>query len=175
MSGQISSGPNLAQAGALVLGDVGEYAYVATLDTPQNKAFVSAWNAKYPGRLVSGDAAQGYVAGEVLVSALQKVNGNLSATPTFLQALYNTNLETVKGPIKLDQDHDIVQNLYLWKIIKQGSGASQQLVDTYSNVSKTWGWADPAQIARFKLGSHKGPWGSMTKDKLLAAIGGPSS
>ena len=175
MSGQITAGSNLAQAGTADVGDVGEYAYVSSLDTPENKAFVSAWNAKYPGRLISGDAAQGHVAAEVLVASLKKVNGKIEDTQAFLQALYNTNLATVKGPVKLDQDHDIVQNMYFWKVIKQGNGVGQQLIDTDTGVTKTWGWTDPAQLANFKLGSHKGQWVGMTKAKLAAEIAGKSS
>ena len=172
--GQATEGQNLKQEGTKAVGFVGEYAYTGGINNPENKAFVKAWQAKYPGRPVSGDAAQGYSGAQVLVSALKKVNGQGNLSQQLLNALYSTNLVTAKGSQKLDSTHDIVQNDYFFKIVKQGNGITDQIVTVYPNVSRNWDRTE-AQLASFKLGSHKGQWVGMTKAKLGNVVGTPQT
>ena len=168
MFGQASSGPNLQQEQDKALGIIGEYAYSTAAKNPQNAAFMKAWAAKYPGRYISDDAGMGYASGEVLKAAIESIKGKIT-TQSLLNALYATHLDTVKGPISLDKNHDVVQNIYFYKIVKQGSGVGQQLLHTYTGVSRAWD-RSAKELTNLPFGQMKGKWVGMTKAKLDAII-----
>ncbi len=158
-------GPNLAQLKQKAVGIVGVDQWTSALDTPMNKAFIQAFQAKYPGRPISGDVGLGYAGGQALGAALQKVGGNLAGPRNFLNALYATDIETVRGPIKLDADHDIVPTTYVFQIADRNGTVDHTLLDKYPNASRTWGRTQ-AEIDHLDLGSMKGKWVGMTKDQL---------
>ena len=164
-----TSGQALAQLQSKVAGVVGEDVYSLAIDTPQNQALLKAWKAKYPNRQLSDDGAKGYTAAEVLAAAITSVNGDLADEQRFLQALYNTNVQTPRGPITLDQDHDIIGNAYVWQIVKTGQGYSQKLLKTYENLSRGWD-RTPQELAKFPYGKLKGKWVGLTKPQLEALI-----
>jgi len=161
----ISAGPNLTQLKDKAVGLVAVNVWTEALDTAQNQQFMKAFQAKYPGRLLSKDVAMGYAGAQIFEEAVKKVSGDTSNVDQFMQALYGLNIDTAKGPIRLDSNHDIVQNYYVYQTIKQGAGYQQKLLDTYKDVGQTWQF--PAdQIGRLKAGSRKGQWVGTTKDKL---------
>jgi branched-chain amino acid transport system substrate-binding protein len=147
------------------LGIVASKAYVETLDNPKNKAFVKAYQQKFPGKMVSVDVALTYSAFEIFEAALKKVNGAIEQKQAFLDALQATNLETARGQIKLDKYHDIVQNIYMYKIVKQGASYGTEIVDTNKEVSQ-FATFTPEQMAKLQVGTMKGKWVGMTKAKL---------
>jgi len=159
------NGSNLAQAKDKVVGFTGNYAYNEALSTPLNQALLKAWNAKYPNRPVSTDTGMGWSAGQILEAAIKQVNGNVEDKQAFLNALYNLKLDTAKGPVSLDKQHDVIQNIYFWQMVKKGSDVVPQVVDTYQNVSRAWDRSD-AQLANFKFGTYKGKWVGMTQAQL---------
>ncbi|MBV9121475.1 MAG: ABC transporter substrate-binding protein, partial [Chloroflexi bacterium] len=109
-------GPNLAQLKDQALGLVGSYPYSEAYQAPENATMLAAFHKTFPDRVVSGDFAQGYSAAQVVAADIQKINGRVEQTQDFLNALYATDVQTAKGEIKLDQDHDIVENAYIWLI-----------------------------------------------------------
>jgi len=165
--GAITDGPNLAQLKDKGVGVTGVFVYSTAIDNAQNKQFLQLFHQKYPNQLVTKDAVQGYSGAEIIAAALDKVNGNVSksAVGKFMDALYATNAQTPKGQVRLDKNHDLVQNIYVYQVVKQGSGFGQKLLHTYDNVSSTWD-ITPQQLAKFKIGQMKGQWVGMTKAKL---------
>ncbi len=163
--GQLTGGPVLAQLKDKLDGVVVSGIYYEGSDSPQNKAFIQAWKVKYTGRPVSLDAAQGWAGAQILEAALNKVNGNIEDKQAFLNALYATNIETPKGPIKLDADHDVIENMYIYQIVKNGNDLGQKLLQTYPAVAR--GYA--RQAGEPAAGTLKDKWVGMTKDKLLTA------
>jgi branched-chain amino acid transport system substrate-binding protein len=169
-----TSGQALTQLQDKAVGVVGEDVYSLAIDSPENQALVKAWNAKYANRQLSDDGAKGYSAAEVLVAAIKNVNGNLTDKQKFLQALYDTNVQTPRGPIKLDQDHDVIANAYVWQVEKSGQGYSQKLLKTYDSLSRGWDrTAD--ELAKFPYGKLKDKWVGMTKPQLEALTAGGSA
>lgn len=163
--GGLISGTNFAQAKAKVVGVTGDYAYSPALDTPANQALLKAWNAKYPNRPVSTDTGVGWSAGQILEAAVKQVNGNVEDKQAFMNALYNLKANTAKGPVSLDKQHDVVQDIYFWQAQKSGNDVALKVVDTYKDISRTWDRTQ-AQIEAFKFGSYKGKWVGMTKSQL---------
>ena len=166
-----TKGPNLAQLKQKALGIVGVDQWTSGIDSSMNKAFIKAFQQKYPGRFISGDVGLGYAGGQILAAALQKVNGAAEDKQKLLEALYATNLETVRGPVKLDADHDIVPTTYVFQIAEQDGAIDHKLLDTYPNASRTWD-RPQQEIDRLDLGGMKGKWVGMTKDQLEKLIKG---
>ncbi|HLQ34703.1 MAG TPA: ABC transporter substrate-binding protein [Chloroflexota bacterium] len=162
--GQIS-GTNFAQSKDKVVGITGNYAYSPALETPGNQALLKAWNGKYPNRPVSTDTGVGWSAAQILEAAVKQANGNVEDKQAFMNVLYNLKIETAKGPLSLDKEHDVVQNIYFWQAVKKGSDVGLQIVDTYKDVARTWDRTQD-QIAKFQFGTYKGKWVGMTKEQL---------
>jgi len=163
--GGATKGPNLAQLKQKALGIVGVDQWTSAIDTSMNKAFIKAFQDKYPGRAISGDVALGYAGGQVLGAALQKAGGSADDKQKVLDALYATNLETVRGPVKLDSEHDIVPTTYVFQIAEQGGAFEHKLLESYPNSSRTWDRTQ-SEIDHLDLGGMKGKWVGMTKDQL---------
>jgi branched-chain amino acid transport system substrate-binding protein len=152
-----------------VLGVVSNAVYSSAYDSPENKAFLDAWKKKYPDRLPQFDMGNGYSGAQVIEAALKKVNGKIEDKQAFLQALYQTDLKAAKGPIKLDENHDVIQNIYVYEIVKNGSSYDQHLLQTYENVSMTWD-RTMDEVKSFPWGETKGKLLNINKDQLAQAL-----
>ena len=113
------------------------------------------------------------MAGQILESALNAVNGNVEDKQRFMSALYATNIETPKGPVKLDKYHDIVQNVYIYRIVDDGGTPKEKLLKTYQGVGQFWDRTQ-AELAQFPFGKLKGKWTTMTMTQLQK-IGGATA
>jgi branched-chain amino acid transport system substrate-binding protein len=172
--GSIVAGPNLAELKDKALGITANSAFSEAYDDPGTQNFMKAWRAKYPGRLVSADAASGYAGAQVLEAALKKVAGKIEDQPAFLQALYGTDVDTARGPLKLDKQHDVVQDIKIYGIEKQGDSYGQKMIEAYKGISAFWDRTEE-QLTKFPYGQMKGKWVGMTKDKLGDVITLPKS
>lgn len=160
----LTGGSNVAQLKDKLLGVTATGMWSEAVDTPLNKTLLQAFKAKYPDRAISYDVAQGYSGAQILEAALKKVNGNVDDKQALLNAFYNINMETTKGPVKLDADHDVVQNIYVYQMVKNGNAMGQKLLQTYSAVARGFE-RQPGEPAP---GTLKDKWVGMTKDKLLS-------
>lgn len=159
----VLAGPNAAQLQSKIAGVAAVFVYSEAIDSPLNQSFVKSFRDKYPGRPLSNDVALGYTGAQMLVSALKKVNGDLAQRQPFLDALAATDVETARGPLKLDKFHDVVQNMYVYQY--DSSGVGQKILDTYKDVSQFWTFT-PEQAQQFPYGKLKGKWVGMTKAQL---------
>jgi len=167
-----TAGPPLDQLKDKAVGLLGTNIYSLALDTPQNQTFLKAFAAKFPGRSVSSTVANGYASAQVLEAALKNVNGNIEDKQAFMDALYSVNIETAKGPLKLDSNHDIVQNVYAFTVVKDASGGyGQKLLDTMKDVTAEYTWT-PQQMDKLQIGKDAIKWTTMDKAKLDALLKG---
>jgi len=161
-----TAGPPLDQLKDKAVGLLGTNVYSLAFDSPQNQAFLKAFAAKFPGRSVSSTVANGYASAQVLEAALKKVNGNVEDKQAFMDALYSTNIDTAKGPIKLDSKHDLVENVYAFQVVKDSSGGfGQKLLGTQQGISANFNWT-PQQIDKLQIGKDAIKWTTMDKAKL---------
>jgi branched-chain amino acid transport system substrate-binding protein len=163
--GAVTSGPNINQLKDKAVGMVASATYTTGIDSPENKTFIQAFQAKYPGRPIAANIGQGYSMAQVLAAAIQKVNGRIEDKPAFMDALYGLTANTAKGPVKLDSQHDVVQNTYIYETVKNGTGFEQKLLKTYEGVSRTWDRTQQ-QIDALDIGSHKGKWVGVTSQQV---------
>ncbi|HLQ33106.1 MAG TPA: ABC transporter substrate-binding protein [Chloroflexota bacterium] len=165
----ITDASNLPQLKDKAEGIISSNVYSRAFDSKLNQDFIKAWSAKYPDRLVGPAVAHSYSAAQMIVAAIQKVSGNVEDKQAFMNALYGINTETIKGPLKLDQDHDVVENVYIAKMVKKGDSVDEQILETFKDVPA--GWVRTAQQLRtFPFGQMKGKWVGMTKEQIP---GGP--
>ncbi len=118
--------------------------YVSGIDTPENKAFVDAYAAKYK-RVPSWFAESAYTAGLWTKTAIDSIKGNVEDREAFLKAMRTVQIKAPRGPLKLDAYDNPIQNVYVGKVQKVkhavlGDVLMNVPVKTYEGVSQFWTW-----------------------------------
>jgi len=128
----------LRTMGDEVLGIVSALHYSAALDTPANKKFAQAYEAKQK-QIPSYYSEGSYVAGTALKAALEATGGDIEDTAKFLAALRKINLaDAARGPIRFDEYGNPIQNVYVRKVEKVGGRLQNTVIHTFPNVSQFW-------------------------------------
>ncbi len=126
--------------------------YVSGIDTPENKAFVDAYAAKYK-RLPSWFAESAYTAALWTKTAIDSINGNVEDRAAFLKAMRTVSIKAPRGPLKLDDYDNPIQNVYVAKVqnVKHavlGDVLMNVPVKTYPAVSQFWTWTPEEFLKR---------------------------
>lgn len=116
--------------------------YAAGLDTPENIAFTTAFAKAYK-RLPSWFGESAYTAGLWTKAAIDSINGNVEDREAFLKAMRKVTVKAPRGPLRLDEYDNPIQNVYISKIQKikhpvLGDVLTNVPVKTYENVSQFW-------------------------------------
>jgi len=107
--------PSLRDAAA---GTVSGAMWDAALDTPDNRKFVAAFEAKYK-RTPSEYAATGFDAANLLDLALRKTGGDPGRLAAAVKAA-GSEFKSVRGPFRFNNNNLPVQNYYAFEAVKQG-------------------------------------------------------
>ena len=126
--------------------------YAAGIDTPENKVFVDAYAAKYK-RLPSWFAESAYTAALWTKTAIDKIGGKVEDRAAFLAAVRSTEIKAPRGPLKLDEYDNPIQNVYVSEIRKikhpvLGDALINVPIKTYPAVSQFWTWKPEAFLAK---------------------------
>ncbi len=126
--------------------------YVSGIDTPENKAFVDAYATKYK-RLPSWFAESAYTAGLWVKTALDKIDGDVENRDAFLNAVRSVQIKAPRGPLRLDEYDNPIQNVYISKVEKVkhpilGDTLVNKPIKTYEAVSQFWTWKPEEFLAR---------------------------
>ena len=128
----------LQQMGPDAVGLISSNWYSAQLDTPSNRIFVAGMQADYkvdPGYYAAGT----YVAAQVMNAALGTIGGKIEDKAQFMKAVREGNFpDTARGRVKFDQFGNVIGNVYIRKVEKQGNHLVNAVIKTYSNVSQFW-------------------------------------
>jgi branched-chain amino acid transport system substrate-binding protein len=112
--------------------------YAAGLDTPANRAFVTAVRQEYkadPGYYTVG----AYMAGLFLEAALRTVGGKIEDKAAFMKALRGLRLtESPVGSLRLDEYGNPVLNVYIRKVERREGRLVNVVVQTYPETSQFW-------------------------------------
>lgn len=122
---------SLNATGEAALGMIGGSRYSPTYDTPENKAFVAAWQAEYkrPPQMFEGDQYQSCV---VMQAGIEKAQS--WDTAKIRSALEGLKLTSVKGPIEMRAcDHQAAQQGFVVKVVEKpgGGGVMPQVIAVY--------------------------------------------
>jgi branched-chain amino acid transport system substrate-binding protein len=118
------------------LGDaaVGTYAgamWDVALDTPENKKFVAAFEAKYK-RTPSEYAATAFDAAQLLDVAVNKLKGNVSDKKALAAAVKAAGQEfrSVRGPFQFNSNNLPIQNYYAFQVAKEAGKPVVKMLGT---------------------------------------------
>jgi branched-chain amino acid transport system substrate-binding protein len=128
----------LRTMGDEVLGVITAHHYSAALQTPANKKFAAAYEAKF--KQVPSYYSEGtYVAGLALKAALEATGGDIENVDKFMGALRKVDLtDAPRGPIKFDDFGNPIQNIYIRKVERVNGRLQNTVIQTIPNVSQFW-------------------------------------
>lgn len=127
----------LPQMGNEAVGIITALHYSATLETPENRAFASAYARKY-SRPPSYYSENCYTAGRFIYEALVAIRGNVEDKERFLGALRKIRIpDAPRGPVYLDEFQNPVQNIYIRRVDRRGI-LRNTVIFTYPKVSQFW-------------------------------------
>jgi branched-chain amino acid transport system substrate-binding protein len=115
---------NLPAQQDAALGFFGGANWAPNLDTPQNKAFVAAYEKEY-GAVPGTYAFQAYDAALLIDSAVKQVGGNLADKDALRAALAKADFQSLRGAFKFNTNHYPIQDFYLVKVAKRPDGKYQ--------------------------------------------------
>lgn len=120
----------LATIGKDGVGVWGNVNYTASIDTPQNKAFVEAWQTKY-GSLPSNYEGETYAGMQAIFAAVEKAG---SVAPGDIAAAFpGLTVETVFGPVMMRAaDHQLELPNYLGQAVEKDGVATIEVVKAYT-------------------------------------------
>ncbi|HEY5796913.1 MAG TPA: ABC transporter substrate-binding protein [Bosea sp. (in: a-proteobacteria)] len=120
--------------GDVALGAITTHHYSARHDSPQNKAFVEAFQKANPGMRPNFMAVGGYDGMRLIAKALEATKGDASGEK-LIAAMKGAAWESPRGPVSIDPDtRDIIQNIYVRKTEKVGSALYNVEFATIPNV-----------------------------------------
>src|SRR5437868_10673585 len=106
------------------LGFFGGPTWAPTLDNPQNKEFVAAYEKEY--NAVPGSYAfQAYDAAMLIDSALKQTGGKTNNKDALRAALMKADFKSPRGAFRFNTNHYPIQDFYLVKVAKRGDGKFQ--------------------------------------------------
>jgi branched-chain amino acid transport system substrate-binding protein len=141
----------LKSYGDEAIGLVSACPYTLDLDSEGNNRFVSEMLKNY--NTVPGFYAAGlYINCEVVDAGLHGAGGDASDKEKFMAALKAVSLtDTPRGPIKFDHLNNVIGNIYIRRIGREGAKYGLKLwnktIKTYENVSQFWIWPEKEFLA----------------------------
>jgi branched-chain amino acid transport system substrate-binding protein len=93
-------------------------------DTPESKAFVSSFEAKY-GYVPGSYAMQAFDTAMLIDSAVRAVDGDLNDKTAFRAALKAATFKSLRGDFAFNNNHYPIQDFYLLNIAKRADGKYQ--------------------------------------------------
>jgi branched-chain amino acid transport system substrate-binding protein len=123
--------------GDITVGIIYTNNYAPTIDTPENKAFIQAYEAKAnmePYSMVSS----GYYGSRLIVEALKATKGNTDV-PKLIKALSEVKFTSLTGGTwRLDAKHNPIFDVYIMKIEKENGQYVRTRIETIKNVDQDW-------------------------------------
>jgi len=141
--GVIADDPYLAAIGDAALGVITGCHYAWTIDTPRNRAFVKAYQAKW-GEVPSRYSEFGYVSAQVIGAAAEALKGQVEDIPRVSETMRQvaTKIETPSGPLAFDQYNQRIVNVYVEKVEKRDGKLVNVIIGSIGKVAQAdvWKW-----------------------------------
>src|SRR5690242_14747699 len=133
----------LPAMGDEVIGHISALQYSAALDTPKNAAFVKAYRSKF-GKVPSYYSETNYTTAQMIDEVMAKNNGKFPGAETFIKQMAAMKVDSIRGPVSIDEMRNPVQNIYIKKVEKKKMFGYDKdelwntVIKTYPNVSQFW-------------------------------------
>ncbi len=118
----------LKAVGDAALGTFNTSQYTHDLKNESNKKFMESFLSTYD-RKPSLYASQGYDTAILIASAIRAVNGDLSKTNEFRNALRKANFPSVRGKFAFDSNHHPIQTIYVRQVVKDGDSVTNMTLN----------------------------------------------
>ena len=120
------------------LGVITALHYSAALQTPANRAFVSAYRTRY-GKMPSYYSESMYSGAKWFAAAAEAVHGNTEDSEAFLRALRSVRVSDLpRGPVQLDEFGNPIENIYIRKVERVNGQLQNTVIETIPAVSQFW-------------------------------------
>jgi branched-chain amino acid transport system substrate-binding protein len=126
--------------GEEAVGVINSCPYTLDLDTESNRRFLADMRKYIAADVAIGtSAATFYLNGQVIEAALEKTNGKSDDPAALIAAMRSVKLaDTPRGPISFDDHNNVVCNIYIRRVEKQGGKVVNKTIKTYPAVSQFW-------------------------------------
>ena len=115
-TGDVTDEDVLDAMGDAAIGMITSFHYSAAHDSPENKAFTTAYAKAFPKDRANFVSVAGYDGMHLIDMALAKTKGDASAD-AFMAAAKGMKWTSPRGPVEIDaQTRDIIQNVYIRKV-----------------------------------------------------------
>ena len=124
-----------------VIGHVSALQYSAALDIPKNRNFVVSYRSKY-GKVPSWSSATNYTTAQMIHEVMKQSNGKFPGAEAFIKQLNALKIDTIRGPVSIDDMRNPVQNIYIKKVEKKKMFGYDKdelwntVIKTYPNVNQ---------------------------------------
>jgi len=146
----------LGSMGDEALGVVTAHDYSAAIDTPANRRFAKAYEAK-TGRMPSHYAEKCYTNARWIAEAIKAIDGKVEDRDRLLAALKAVVIKDApRGPLVMDKYDNPVENIYIRKVEKVGGRLQNTVTATIPSVGQFWKY-DPVQYLKTALYSRDYP------------------
>ena len=136
--GTITDETVLPQMGDEAIGVITALHYSQALDNPTNVKFNKAFEAS-AGKIASYYSEATYTNARWIVEAIKAAGGRVEDRDAMLAALRKVDLkETARGPLKVDDFGNPIQNIYIRKVERVGGKLQNTVIATYPAVSQFW-------------------------------------
>jgi len=114
--------------------------YSLDIDTDANKRFIAGMRKNYGNDVRIGHyAACFYIDGMVIEAALAKTGGKSDDPDAFVKAIRSVTLaETPRGPVSFDDHGNVIMDVYVRRVDKEGGKMVNKTIKTYHKVSQFW-------------------------------------
>src|SRR5215813_11206810 len=133
----------LPAMGDAALGIIAVGTYSAALDTPESRAFVRDYEARYAS-WPSAHSERGYVAAQLITAAIDLLKGNVSDRTKVRDALGSavSRILPPRGPIRFDRYQQVITPVYVTKVERRGARLVNVVIDRIPDTSQeeTWKW-----------------------------------
>jgi branched-chain amino acid transport system substrate-binding protein len=119
-TGDVLDDGNMDSMGDATLGMISSYHYSAAHDSPENAAFITAYNKIDPNSRPNAHAIGAYDGMAAIYAVIKQLNGKIDGDKA-MEVLKGLKIQSPRGPIYIDAEtRDIVQNVYIRKAEKVG-------------------------------------------------------
>jgi branched-chain amino acid transport system substrate-binding protein len=129
--------------GKEAIGYVTALQYSAAMDTPKNVAFVKKYRQLYK-KVPSYYSESNYTTAQWIHEVMKKTGGKWPGAEEFTKIFGGIKLDSIRGPVFLDEQMNPVHNIYIRKVEKKklfgypDEELWNTVVKTYKNVGQYW-------------------------------------
>lgn len=135
---------DLPAVGDGAIGSMSALHYGPYLDNPKNKAFVAAYHQKYGNADIPGMSTLAAYDGMQVIFQMIRATGGKPDTDKAIASVKGFKWDSPRGPVSIDNDREIVQNIYLRKVQKMPDGRlGNTVIATFPNIAEPWHKLNP--------------------------------